>query len=349
MQRCYSMIMLCRRLVYTSLAAALVVLPSGPMHAQTKPVPSANTGAPTEAEKAIARQDHTKGSALAKENRWQEAYPFLLKAWERVKHWQTAASLGTVEVELGKYRAAEQHLSFARGAADLPAEERPRIDELLERAHIKLGTIRLKATSQGAAQVFMDDELLGVTPLTGPISADPGTHRLEVRSGERRDGRTVTVATAATQEVSLDLRVPDLDKPISPSEERGAGERGTGPSWPGVIALGGAALVGIGVGAGLWVAADGERSDAQRMFDALPPLGKGACTTPDCKSVHDALAAQATFQTGAAITWGIAGVAAASAVAVWIFTRPSSAKKTGVHVVPVAGPQLGGLMLQGSF
>lgn len=335
-----------RRLVCASLAAALLALTASAVRAQMKPLPSADAGAPTEEEKAIARQDHTKGSALAKENRWQEAYPFLLKAWERVKHWQTAASLGTVEVELGKYRAAEQHLSFARGAADLPAEERPRIDELLERAHIKLGTIRLKATSQGAAQVFMDDELLGVTPFTGPISADPGTHRLEVRSGEKRDGRTVTVTTATTQEVSLDLRVSDLDELTS---ERGSGEPGNGPSWPGVIALGGAAVVGIGVGAGLWVAADGKRSDAQKMFDALPPLGKGACMTPACKSVHDALAAQATFQTGSVIAWGVAGAAAAGAVAVWIFTRPSSARKTGVHVVPVAGPQLGGLMLRGSF
>lgn len=338
------MTMPCRRFVCATLAAALVALVPSAVLAQTKPAPSANPGASPADEKAIATEEYNAGSSLASRGRWQEAYPLFLRAWGRVKHWQIAASLAKVELELGKYHAAEKHLSFALGAEDLSAVDIGNFTKLLERARAKQGTLRIQATAQAPARVFVDDELLGTTPFTGTTSADPGEHRVEVRFGGKRASQTVTVATAATQEVSLDLRVPELDKPIPPPEAPGAG-----PSWAGVIALGGVAFAGIAVGTGLWMAADWKGSYAQKLFDALPALDKGPCTTADCKAIHGALADQASLQTGAAVTWVLSGVAAAGAVAVWFFTGPRSAQKTAVQVIPVAGPQWHGLMVRGSF
>src|SRR5262245_33523325 len=112
------------RATLAALAVLLLAVTSRPAFAQTKPEPSANPGAPSAEDKAIATEKYNQGAALALKGRWQEAYPLLTEAWSHVKHWQIAASLGNIEVELGRYHAAEEHLSFAQGAADLPAQDR---------------------------------------------------------------------------------------------------------------------------------------------------------------------------------------------------------------------------------
>src|SRR5262249_44922920 len=118
----------------------------------------------------------------------------------------------------------------------------------------------------------------------------------------------------------------------------------------------------------LWVASDAKRGEAQTKFNTLPTLPAGACTTSDCKAVHDELAAQAALQTGATIAWGVAGAAAAGgagkwvfsrpggplkagaaggAAAIWIFRRLGSPERAGARVVPIVGGSRGGLVVGG--
>jgi hypothetical protein len=346
------------RTVCVSLLAAAALSATTPAItlAQTKPAP-AGPAAPAEADKTIAAERYTKGSELAKQKKWQEAYPALLDAWNHLRHWQIASALGSVELELGKFHAASQHLSFALAAKDLPEVDRTKVTRLLTQAEASVGTLRIEATAQAPAQVWVDDELVGTTPFSGTSGADPGEHRIELRVGERREGRTLLVRAGAIEEVRLELRLPELDAPppapspppvpIKPEEPRG-------PAWTGVIGLAGGAIAGAALGAGLWAASDGKASEATAALDGLPQAKRGSyCfvqkgADADCNKIGGALAAQDSLQTGAALAWVGGATAGALAVALWAWTRRAPAR-TGLQVVPVVAREHAGLFARGSW
>lgn len=283
-----------------------------------------------------------------------------------VKHWQIAASLGSVELELGKYRAAEQHLSFAQGASDLPAEDRARIARWLDRARAKLGTIWIEATAQGLARVYLDDEMIGATPFNGKVTVEPGDHRIELRLGEMHASRSVKVAGGATETARVELLAPELGTPLptgAPGDNKPlAAPEGSatsvadkppshhGPSWPLVLTLGGAAIAGGAVGAGLWSVADSDGHKAADMLVVAGIKSHADCAkiAQACAKIGDLLKSQDTLQTGAALSWTLSGVAAIGAIATWAVTR-HSALKTNVELVPVLAPAHAGVVVRGSW
>lgn len=132
-------------------------------------------------------------------------------------------------------------------------------------------------------------------------------------------------------------------------------EAALGPKWPGVVVLGGLALVGVAAGAGLWVASDGKGAEAaQSLLDFEKAHGRGSsyCKTDDndplCNGIQDALGAQGDLKTAAAAAWIVGGLAAVGATTLWVVTR-KDAKKVGVLAVPAVAPKYTGLLLQGSF
>lgn len=294
-----------------------------------------------EEDEQLALEQYKKGADLALKKKWSDAYPLFLDAWKHFKHWQIALGLGGVELELGKYRAAAEHLGYARGAADIQEPYRSEAVKRLAQAQEKLGAVRVTATAPGSAQVWLDGELLGSTPFSGSTPADPGQHRIEVRLGEKREGRDITVAQGATVEVKLDLQVPEAEPPPRPPES-------AFPKVPVVAGLAGLSAAGVGLGVALSVAAAGAGSDATQKLADLPALAPGKCSTTPCVAVHRALAAQASFETGAIVAFSVAGLAALGALSV-VFLPSILQPKKPAAVVPILGPGVAGLSAQGSF
>ena len=319
-----------------------------------------------EQDKAIAVAAYKAGAELAKKRQWQASYPLFLEAWKRLKHWQIALNLGMVEVEIGKFHAAGQHLSFALGAPDLPAPDRERISGLIVKAREEQGTISISASAEVAARVWVDDELVGTTPFGATMSADPGEHRVEVRLGGQRVGETVLVKKGETRSVALKLPTPPIDSaaPSGPAvstsgvasgNPESAPSVGEGPNMPALVALVGLTVVGATIGTGLWVAADGKGAEARRVQDELDDAhGAGSlyCDTNEhdllCASVSGSLASQDALQSGAGIAWVGAGLALMGAAAVWVLTDRSPAKTTTL-VVPTFGTGHAGLAVTGSW
>ena len=284
-----------------SLAASLLlglvprIAPAQPSPAASSstspaPPPASSGAAPAPGvvsaqDKAFAAAKYEAAADFARKGDWRAAHPLFLEAWGRFKHWQIALNLGRTEIEIGKFHAAEGHLSFALTSAELPAADRPEVARLIAIAKAKQGAVRLIATAPSEARVWLDDRRIGVTPFSGVVSADPGDHRIEIRLGSARKARLVTVATGQTRDVDIDLRVADLleaaTKTTAPDEAPSAAETSPPAVSPSplkigvLIAGGGLAVTAYAIGVGTSVACN----DLARIREERISLCTGAVSS----------------------------------------------------------------------
>ena len=164
----------------------------------------------------------------------------------------------------------------------LDARTRRRVE-----ANLQPGVVTIEA--DGEAHLFVDDLHFGPLPRSTPVRLPLGDHRLEARA----DDGTVL----ATAEVSLTAEAPAITVPLSvpravtvappPDDEpppaavavADAAPQERVDFLPYYLAAGGAALVGLGLGIGLVVAAD-ERA---RTYNSL--CSTGLATVESCNAV----------------------------------------------------------------
>ncbi|MEZ4295612.1 MAG: PEGA domain-containing protein [Polyangiaceae bacterium] len=282
-----------------------------------------------------------------------------------VEHWQTALALGRVELELGKHRAAAEHLWFAEQATALPEPLRPEVERMLARAARNLGTLRLFVTATQQSRVYVDEELVGSTPLSVQLFRSAGDHLVQVQRAPHHNTRTVTLKLGETQEISVHLHVREPPPPSGPQLPRSlASPHETAEPLPAadssskllpVLGLGGLALAAAALGTGLAFASyrKGGEADAGLM-DLRFKHGDDTnhCRSdehdPLCERIRDALIAQDSLFTSAIVAWIGVGITAAGAVTLGLL--PSSEKpNVSLRPSPIAGPNVGGLLLLGSF
>ena len=280
-----------------------------------------------------------KGIAAYEGHKLKEAEAAFLEAWKLKKTQDTAANLGTVELELHEPRKAAEHLSYAvhHGApTDSDAARRAARDRF-DQARKLVGAIRVQVNLPGAS-VYLNGELLGLAPLDGEVFADPGAVTVEARLAGYQDARaTVQVDKGASKDASLVLLPAEEKKrSILPAAVMGG--------------VGGAALVTGSVLLGLAVS---KRSNVMSL---------AAQTNHSCV-VHapapQGLCAQLASEAGQADTLGNAGIvamvvagAAAAGVAtymLWPTSQRDARTGRGVRVVPLASVNGGGVILSGSF
>jgi hypothetical protein len=133
---------------------------------------------------AQARELYVEGSKAAQAGHLERARIFYTSAWRAQRHWQIAGTLGHVELSLGRYRDAAEHLAFfLRETRDLPSvdpRDRAALAAELERAKAKIGVVTAVVHPAGA-EVVVDGASLGKAPLVDPVFVDPGRHVIEAR------------------------------------------------------------------------------------------------------------------------------------------------------------------------
>jgi hypothetical protein len=167
----------------------------------------------------------------------------------------------------------------------------------------------------------------------------------EAAAQEPATGGGEPAGRGARAEVTLDLR----DEPPPPPSE-------PPPLWP-VAALGAAGVIGLGVGAGLAIAASAEGSNAQALHDALASWRR-TCVTGSasydarCPALSEtARRADALHNAGVGllIGGGIALAGAGSYLAWHEGEKGHRAPATAVRVAPWAGASGAGLRAEGWF
>lgn len=292
---------------------------------------------------ARAKELYDMGNKLYDEQRWAEAEAAYQSAWNLRKSFDLAGNLGDVEMQLGQYRDAAEHLSYAYD--EFPTGGKPEVREALakriEEARLQVGVLRIKTNLVGA-RLYVDGKLIGQSPLEKDVFVDVGQRVIEARLDGHDDVlRTIDVTKASKQNIELQM-VPKTG---------GSASTGNGKRIAIIAAGGSLALVGVGGGIGLWLAASGKTSDADVI---RADLSKGVCpgTTSDimgkCSTLRTTLEDHDTFfnlGTGLFATGFLVGVG----TVVYAVASKKKPGAVGLQMAPVVAPTLTGVSISGHF
>ena len=243
------------------LAATAIAAPSF-AQAPAPAVPPAVS--PAAAAAVSAPELYTCGVAAAKVNDWPKAYDCFLAAWKIKQHYTVGAQLGRAELKLGKHKDAADHFSFLlHEVKDLNPDARAQVQQMLGEATSKIATLWIRVFPEGA-EVLVNGTVVGISPLSREVYADPGTLTIEARlPGEPTQKATVEVAAGGTRQVGLRFGVKEPPPPPLPSVAPSPPATGPSPVVIGAgIGLGAVAAILGGVFTGLAVSKEGERDEA---------------------------------------------------------------------------------------
>jgi hypothetical protein len=303
------------------------------------PKPGARPGAPNATPKPQDRANELFDQAAAAfdAGRYAEAQEKLEQVWALKKTYDVAGNLGVVEVKLGKYPQAAEHLAWALQHFPLtePPKARRGFEQELEKARAQSGALRVVVSVEGA-EVSVNGRPAGKAPVADEVFVEPGMITVAASApGYEAAQQTIRVEKGGSAEVKLTL---------------GQQRRSLVPG----IVLGSAGVAAAAAGIGLMVAYGGKKSSATTLSSNIQSSG-GYCLSPSaslaaqCTQLHSQTADGATFHRAAigVLVGGAASLAAAGAYFLW----PSSAasRTSGVTAIPVVTLAGGGVTVQGSF
>jgi tetratricopeptide (TPR) repeat protein len=194
----------------------------------------AGPGEQAAADAERAEQHFKKGTHAFESEKYSEAYASMRTAWDLAPSYRTAAGLGQVELHLGQYRDAAEHLSYClrHFPADGDPKVRAHVEQGLLEAREHVAALRVRVNVEGAA-VAVDGSAAGKSPLDGLLFVEPGSHTVSASRDGKVAKATVEGHVRATEEV--DLTVP-LGTPAAAPLESVPGE---GPKDSGAASSGG--------------------------------------------------------------------------------------------------------------
>jgi hypothetical protein len=373
------------------LLAALVALEPAAF-AQPKPGSAEKPAAaekPGSAESAQQADEHfRRGKALLKAGQKREAREAYLAALRLKKSYDVAWNLGNLEITLGLYRDAAEHLSFAvrtYAPSGTTADQLEKAKQRLADAKSHVGSLLVSVNVNGA-EVFVDGKPVGRAPLEDTVFVEPGSRVIEAKLARYDDVRQVIqAANGAEQAVALTL-VPSAEGPAAgapgapgaasslgaeassgaasaPGAATGSGADGTsaggeairgGTANPVILIAGtgvaGAALV---VGVVSAVLSNGKAGDVDDMLTTIGSAGDpSACSSGRRASECDALHGlrQDRDRLANVSFWSFLGAGVVGAgTLVYALTAPKEARAGGVKAAPLVAAQGGGLMISGTW
>lgn len=177
---------------------------SAPDSAPPKPLDEMLTGA--------ARADYTLGRSLFEHGDYANAFAKFQSAYEASGDARLLWNMVACTVKMHQYRRSiallEQLKENGRGV--LLPEDWATIAALEQNARALLGTLDI-AVSEPDAEVTIDDELVGKTPLSGKVLIDSGLRRIRIsKPGFKDHVHTETVKPGAemTLKIRLEPKVP---------------------------------------------------------------------------------------------------------------------------------------------
>lgn len=325
----------------TGAGAAGATTPTpAPMAAQTAPAPTGNES-PEERAMALFR----KGIEAHKLGQLVEAEGYYRSAFELKKSYDIAGNLGDVELKLGKTRDAAEHLSFTIRNFPLTGkpELRDRMQKALSEARQQVGAIRV-GVNVDRADIFIDGQKIGQSPLGEEYFVDPGAHSFEARLKGYKPAKQAVQATKGTlQEIKLTL----IAVAPPPPEKRS--------KVPAAV-LGVVAGVGFGVGLGTFLAANSKLSKAEALTTEIDDANgtcKGSSPHASCDELSSAKSTVNTLDAVAVSSASIGGLALVGMIVYLALPNPAAPARptTGlrVNVLPTASQEGGGFLVTGSF
>jgi hypothetical protein len=324
--------------------------------------------------KELVRQ----GTAEYARQNWEAARAAFLKAWKLKQHYAIAGSLAEVEMKLGRYRDAAEHLKYA--IANLPPEQtekRAEADASLKECRAHLASVRLSLSVSGPlVLVKLDGLALPHGTLNDELLLEPGSHKLEAtQEGYQPANREFVAVAGEAKEIRLELALQPAPPGLGTADAAPRPAAAPAASTPdsstaGAISprtwalIGGGAATAVATGLGTYftlryfaLTSDADRLSAQVAAEGSPALVardeeciSGAPMRPaECDQLsqtNESRATAATLSSASWITAGVLGVATITTYLLWPAEEVGPVKQSRVMVVPwLVGARGGALQL----
>lgn len=288
-----------------------------------------------------------RGKALFAEGKYAEAYEAYKQAWARERSYDVAGNLGNVEVKLGRWADATEHLTYARDhlppslEAERKREVLARITELLSEVRAKVTEVDLVIQPKHAAIAVDGHARERIVP--DKLWLEPGDHKLEVSAdGHQPAVRTMRATAGGHQRVELALH-PLGKKPATAVSDNG-------PSLALIVTGAVVGAAGIGVGIGLVVAAEGKGDDRRAVAEGLASnaCGAGTTRTAECQQIEDLSAEENTLR-NVGIASLVAGGTIGIATLVYALWPREEGEEAAFIIAPSITPGTATIVVKGSF
>lgn len=282
-----------------------------------------------------ARTHFRNGVEFYHEGNFRAALIEFKRAYKASPHYKLLYNLGQVSLELQEDGAAIDYFSryLRQGSDELSAERKLEVQNDLLKLHARIAHATI-TTDEDGAEIYVDDSLVGTTPLPSPVRLSSGRRHITAKQhGVIVAERTLDVAAGDNITVALPTSARELSAPVAVRAESGEGGGLSAAAWTG-IATGvvGAGAITLTVLTGL----------AQANFD-----DERAKRTSEAK-LNDLRDDAKRKALGADIAWGVT-LAGAALTTVLLFTSgdgesaPTDDKGLKIGVGP------GSLQLRGRF
>lgn len=246
-------------------------------------------------------------------------------------------NMAACEHKLGHYvkmlRLVRDYLET--GGNLLTDEDRREASKLLATVRAQVASLAVTTDPPGA-DLFVDDQPAGTTPLSEPVLVNPGEHKVRVsKTGYQDLVRTESFASGQQLSWSLQLQpvpAPPPPAPATPPPPAPRPEQASSSHLP--LIVGGAGLVVAAAGATLVVLSASRYSSLQ-----------SSCA-PGCDPSR-----WHTWQTLEPLGWALVGVGGAAAVGglVWQITLSHGSTRSSEEATVYVAPAPGGAVLGGRF
>lgn len=221
-------------------SSALVALVSLTLSTEEARAADASPAAQPSAEAvAEAGQRYDRGLKLYSEGEYRLAVIEFERTYELVPDYRVLYNIGQVRIQLGDYARARLSLEryLREGGDQLPPARLDAVKGDLDMLEGRTATLKIQSSLVGA-EVLVDGEAVGVTPLAEPVLMNAGDHSIEVRkAGYRARVLRRTLAGKDAGEMSVELdeiatspATSPGSMPVSPSR---APARAMAPIWIG--------------------------------------------------------------------------------------------------------------------
>ena len=254
----------------------------GAAHAQGQSTPQEGISASV----AEGRARFQRGVTLFREGDFRAALIEFNRAYEAAPNYRILYNIGQTRMELQDYPCAlkslERYVSEAGGG--LPPERRTEVEADIARVRSRIGHVRITVNRAGA-EIFVDDVLVGRSPLDAEVTVGAGRRRISVsKPPSPAVHRVLDVAGGDHANVTVELADERAEPPPQPPSEQPRSS--TTGVWIGVVtsgtlaaATGVFAVLALNAKSKLDTEQDKYPADATAIDDARSRLKTMALTT----------------------------------------------------------------------
>jgi hypothetical protein len=230
---------------------------------------------PTDEQRREASAHFRRGVDLFREGAYRASLVELRRAYEIAPDYRVLYNIGQVQLQLGDYLGATESYEayLAQGGGEISPERRADVEKAFETLRERVGRVAVSVNQDGA-EVYIDEQRVGVSPMPSTVPVNLGRHRVYARTKDGADAsQVIDVAGGDVAQVKLELLVPKRESAPAASVEE--------PSRPlsprRKLAIAGWAFGGLALGAAIAAGLSAQGKIDERKDEIgkdLPDQGK---------------------------------------------------------------------------